>query len=482
MPVSSSLRVLFAAAELAPLVRVGGLGEVAGGLTTALRAAGADVQVVLPDYSRTPLKNEMSETLDVPDWVGGATARTGHLDGFGAVTLVMVDDIERAGPYGDPGGVAYWDNDRRFFRFSAAVAEIARRTMPDVLHVNDWHTAAALAWAPPEIATVLSIHNLAYQGDADRGWLQVFGERSYAYDRRGRCNPLAGGLLLADRVVAVSPQYAAEILQEPLGCGLTDVLGAKHGTGQIVGIVNGIDTNEWNPSGDSLLAANFSVKSKTGKAACKAALQQRMGLPLSDGPVFGFVTRLVDQKGIEFVVEASQYLRSMNGQLVVLGSGDRSLADALHLAAANDPERIAFSEGFNLTLSHEIFAGADCYLMPSRFEPCGLAQMQAMAYGTIPIVTDVGGLHDTVIDNDDDSANGTGFVSRQVSSAGLVDAMHRAATAFGKKPIWRSIQTRAMTTDWSWAAPTLRYLELYEATAAAKRSEKQLVKPSQVKQ
>jgi starch synthase len=456
------MRVLFAAAELAPLVRVGGLGEVAGGLTTALRAAGAEVQVVLPDYSATLLTNETNQTITVPEWVGGATARTGHLDGFGEVTLIAVDDIERKGPYGDPGGEAYPDNDRRFFRFSAAVAEMARITMPDVLHVNDWHTAAALAWTPPEIATVLSIHNLAYQGDADRGWLQVFGDHSYAYDRRGRCNPLAGGLLLADRVVAVSPRYAAEILDDPLGCGLTDILGAKQGSGQLVGIVNGIDSNEWNPSSDSVLAANYSVKSKTGKATCKAALQHRVGLPSSDGPVFGFVTRLVDQKGVEFVIEAAQYLRSMNGQLVVLGSGDRSLTDALHAAAANDPERVAFAEGFNLTLSHQIFAGADCYLMPSRFEPCGLAQMQAMAYGTIPIVTNVGGLHDTVVDNDDDSSNGTGFVSRAVSSAGLVDAMHRAIAAFGKKPIWRSIQNRGMTADWSWAAPTGEYLKLYE--------------------
>ncbi len=456
------MRIVYAAAELAPLFRVGGLGEVSGGLTRALRNANLDVRVVLPDYSGTVLSDETVETLDVPEWVGGATARTGVLEGFGELTLVDVPDIRRTGPYGDPGGDGYWDNDRRFFRFSAAVAEIARRVQPDVLHVNDWHTAPALAWSPAGMPSVVSIHNLAYQGDSDRGWLQVFGERSYAYDRRGRCNPLAGALILADRVVAVSPTYAEEILDEPLGCGLTDILGARAAGGAVVGIVNGIETDEWNPSADPLIAAPFSATKRTGKADCRAALLDSMGLADLGGPVFGFVSRLVDQKGVEFIVEAARFLRSMNGQLVVLGSGDRSLADSLHREASRQPDRVAFHEGFSLPVSHQIFAGSDCYLMPSRFEPCGLAQMQAMAYGTIPVVTDVGGLHDTVIDPMNDPESWTGFVSDEVSTAGLIDAMHRATNAFRNKVIWRAAQRRGMTTDWSWKAPAQRYIELYQ--------------------
>ena len=417
---------------------------------------------MLPDYSGTVLADETVETLDVPDWVGGATARTGVLEGFGELTLVDVPDIRRTGPYGDPGGDSYWDNDRRFFRFSAAVAEIARRVQPDVLHLNDWHTAPALAWTPAGMPSVVSIHNLAYQGDSDRGWLQVFGERSYAYDRRGRCNPLAGALILADRVIAVSPTYAAEILDEPLGCGVTDILGARAAGGDVVGIVNGIETDEWNPNADPLIAAPFSATKRTGKVDCRTELLATMGLTDLGGPVFGFVSRLVDQKGVEFIVEVAQFLRSMNGQLVVLGSGERSLADSLHREVSRQPDRVAFHEGFSLPVSHQIFAGSDCYLMPSRFEPCGLAQMQAMAYGTIPIVTDVGGLHDTVTDPSDDTESWTGFVSTEVSTAGLVDAMHRATNTFRNKVIWRAAQRRAMTIDWSWKAPAQRYIELYE--------------------
>ncbi len=456
------MRILYAAAELAPLVRVGGLGEVSGGLTKALRAAGVDVQVVLPDYSGTPLADETVETLDVPGWVGGATARTGTLEGFGQLTLVDVPDIRRAGAYGDPGGDSYWDNDRRFFRFSAAVAELTRRSQPDVLHANDWHTAPALAWSPAEVGTVVSIHNLAYQGDSDRGWLHVFGDRSYAYDRRGRCNPLAGALILADRIIAVSPTYATEILTEPMGCGLTDILGARAASGAVVGIVNGIEADEWNPETDSLIAAPFSATKRTGKELCRAALLDTVGLQDLGGPLFGFVSRLVDQKGVEFIVEAARYLRSVNGQLVVLGSGDRALADQLYSATTEQPDRVAFSEGFSLPLSHQIFAGVDCYLMPSRFEPCGLAQMQAMAYGTIPVVTDVGGLHDTVIDPLDEPDTWTGFVSADVSTAGLVDAMHRATAAFRNKVVWRAAQRRGMTADWSWRQPAQRYIELYK--------------------
>jgi starch synthase len=468
------MRVVFAAAELAPLIRVGGLGEVAGGLTRALRAAGIEVRVVVPDYWGSELVDETVSPIDVPEWVGKASARTGHLDGFGEVTLVDVPDIRRKGAYGDPGGEGYADNDRRFIRFSAAVAALCLADPPDLLHVNDWHTAAALAWIPESIATVISIHNLAYQGDADRGWLQVFGaegfDRSHAYDRRGRCNPLAGGLILADRVIAVSPHYAAEIVEEPLGCGLSDILGARHGHGSLVGIINGIDTREWNPMGDSVLPASFGVKSKTGKTKCKAALQLRMDLPVSDGPLFGFVTRLTEQKGVEFVLEAAEFLSSVNGQLVVLGSGDKALADQLHAVVATNPERVAFHEGYDLTLSHMIFAGADCYMMPSRFEPCGLAQMQAMAYGTVPIVTDVGGLHDTVTDVSEHPDGGTGFVSSVVSTAGLVDAMHRASAAFAKKPLWRSIQHRGMTTDWSWNDPAVDYIELYKQVIIEKNA------------
>jgi starch synthase len=464
------MRILFAAAEMAPLVRVGGLGEVAGGLTKALRAAGAEVQMVVPDYSETPLADERIEVIEVPEWVGAATARTGTLEGFGEVTLVDVPDIRRLGAYGDPDGDGYTDNDRRFFAFSAAVAAIASSSNPDIVHVNDWHTGAVLAWAPEHIPTVASIHNLAYQGHADPGWLLVFGDRSTAYDRDGHCNPLAGSLLLADRVVAVSPNYATEILHEPLACGMEDILRARSADGALVGIINGIDGAEWNPETDASLAAPFTAKKLTGKKACKAALRATMDLPEASGPLFGFVTRLVEQKGIEYVIEMAQFLDSIDGQLVILGSGERALSDAVQQLVETNRDRVAFYQGYDLDLSHQIFAGADCYVMPSRFEPCGLAQMQAMAYGTLPVVTDVGGLHDTVIDLTRHPTVGTGFVSRTVSGAGMVDAMHRAAGLFTDRKQWAAAQHRAMTTDWTWAGPTQEYLELYQEAIRIKRN------------
>ncbi len=458
------MHVLFATAELAPLVRVGGLGEVSGGVTRELRRLGVHVDVVLPDYFGTALADETIIDLDVPEWAGPAVARHGVLADFGHVTLVDVPDMARLGAYGDPGGGGYWDNDRRFIRFSAAVAALAILTSPDVVHVNDWHTSAALAFLPGGIPSVVSIHNLAYQGACDRGWLMVFGERQLAYDWQGNCNPLRGALSLADRIIAVSPNYAKEIAGPEMGCGMEDLL-AERGD-SVVGIVNGIDTDEWDPSNDRALSASFGTGDLGGKAVCKADLRQQLGLEPTTGPLIGFVSRLVEQKGVDLLVEAAQFLPSMDAQLVVLGSGERSFCDELHAAATRHHERVAFHEGFDLTLSHRIFAGADLYVMPSRFEPCGLAQMQAMRYGTLPVVTGVGGLVDTVIDLTTSPTTGTGFVSSQVTTAGIVDALHRGARLFSSKRAHSSAQRRAMKADWGWTSPAEQYLKVYRSIAA----------------
>jgi starch synthase len=453
------MHVLFATAELAPLVRVGGLGEVSGGVTRELRRLGVDVDVALPDYFATPLGNETIIPLDVPEWVGPATARHGELADFGPVTLIGVTDIQRAGPYGDPGQPGYWDNDRRFFRFSAAVAALARLTSPDVIHVNDWHTGATLAFTPPELPSVASIHNLAYQGISDYGWLQVFGERSGAYDHFGNCNPLHGCLVLADRIIAVSPTYANEITQPENGCGLDGLLAGRGA--DLVGIINGIDTIEWNPAADPVIAAPFSVDDLRGKARCRADLRAQMGLGHATGPLVGFVSRLVEQKGVDFLIEAAEFLESIDAQLVIVGNGEKAFVDALRAAAVRQPERIVFREAFDLTMSHRVFAGSDLFAMPSRFEPCGLAQMQAMRYGTLPVVTGVGGLVDTVIDLTRFPTTGTGFVSSSVSAAGMVDAFHRAAMVFGARERFALAQRRAMQIDWSWRGPAQQYLDLY---------------------
>ncbi len=476
------MRVVFASAELAPLVRVGGLAEAAGGLTFALRNAGVKVEVVVPDYGgegQPELADEVIEYLNVAEWVGGATSRRGHLAGFGEITLVTVPGIQRSNPYGEPGSAGWHDNDRRFFAFSAAVAAIVEERGADLVHCNDWHTAPTLAFVAPKVATVLSLHNLAYQGQCHIGWLDVLGvrgvDRAQAYARNGECNPLAGGLKLADAIVAVSPNYAAEIMTHEHAAGLDDVLNSR--VGAVKGILNGIDIGAWSPVTDPLIPANYrqpDLRSgdSTGKAKCRRALRDELGLPQVDGPLIGFVTRLVDQKGVDFMIKAARYLDGIDAQLVVLGAGDAALSTSLRQLQTVHPERVAFREAFDLGLAHRIFAGCDLYAMPSRFEPCGLAQMQAMAYGTIPVVTDVGGLHDTVIDADVDPEHGNGFVSVHISSAGLVDALHRATRSWLVKKRRAQIIRNGMSTDWSWAGPANQYVELYASLLAAKKAKK----------
>ena len=464
------MRVVMASAEVAPYVRVGGLAEAAGGLALALRRQGVELHVVVPDYfgPSTELAEERVETLDVPPWVGGATARTGDLAGFGTITLVDVPGMQRPYVYGEPGGFGWEDNDRRFMAFSVAVVAIARMRKADVLHANDWHTGAALGFAGPTLPSVFSIHNLAYQGQCDVGWLHVLGQfgkdRQFAYESYGECNPMVGALRLADRIVAVSPHYAAEILTPEGGAGLDGVLRSRGDA--VVGILNGIDVESWNPETDAFLPRNYRASSlrtgsSAGKAECRAELLREVALDDLNGPVIGFVSRLVDQKGVDLVIEAAQFLRSLGAQLVVLGACDAHLVQGLRLRALQFPERIAFRDGFDLGLAHRIFAGSDLFVMPSRFEPCGLAQMQSMAYGTIPVVTDVGGLHDTVIDADRDADAGNGFSTEVLNAAGLVDALHRAVRAWSVKKRRAAIIANGASTDWSWEGPAERYIELY---------------------
>ena len=428
-----------ATAELAPLVRVGGLAEAVSGLVKALRADGLDVTVALPDYSAAALVGEKIFTLEVPEWTGPARARVGHLEGFGEVALIDLPGIARSHPYMRPDGLFGWDdNDRRFTGFSIACAALAVVIGADVVHANDWHTAAIFAFLPPGVRTVFGVHNLAYQGDSDAGWVDAFPNHGQAFLRSGRCNPMAGGVTVADRVVAV------------------------------IGIRNGIDVSEWDPMIDRHLASNygvsdFGVANPATKAANTAALRRRFNLEGGDGPLLGIVTRLVHQKGLDLVEGLAPYLASVDAQLVVLGSGDPPTAARFRALAQADPARVAFFEGYDIALSHQVFAGADLYLMPSRFEPCGLAQMQAMAYGAIPIVTNVGGLHDTVIDADSQPASGNGFIARHLDEAGLVDAVHRAARAWRERRRRADIIRRGMRTDWSWTAPAKAYRALYES-------------------
>lgn len=454
------MHVLLATAELSPLVKVGGLGDAVAGLRSALLAAGVEVTTVLPDYSGWKLGGERLVKLDVPAWAGPASARFGTLPDGTPLTLVKVPGIARSHPYLDEDGQGWTDNPARFMAFAAAVASVAEVTDPDLVHANDWHVGPTLGFLPESMPTVFTIHNLAYQGRTDGTWLEVIPRRPEAFEWWGDTNPLSGAIALADKVVTVSPNYAREILTSEFGAGLDGPLEAR--APDLVGITNGIDTDVWDPATDPLLPTHFHADDLHGRRELRSELLSRVGWRGAD-PVIGVVTRLTHQKGVDLAMATAPYLEGMGARLLVLGSGDRALADQVRSHVEQYPDRVHFWEGYDEASARLIFAGADLLAMPSRFEPCGLNQMQAMRYGSIPVATAVGGLVDTIVDADVDSVHGTGFLAKDVTVAGMVDAFHRSVRALRSPKRRATIMHNGMTTDWSWTVPAARYREIYEA-------------------
>ncbi|HSB84875.1 MAG TPA: glycogen/starch synthase [Ilumatobacteraceae bacterium] len=454
------MKVLFATAEFAPLARVGGLAAAAAGLVAELRSRGVDVQVVLPDYFTTPMAEEKTIALSVPEWAAPARARSGMVEGVGRITLIQAHGITRSHPYLQPDGHGWSDNDRRFMAFSAAIAALAEHAAPDVLHLNDWHTCAALAHLARRPPTMLTIHTLAYQGRTNPGWLRTLPHDVSAFEQWGDCNPLLGGIRLADVVVAVSPNYAAEITTPQGGFGLDGPLREKGD--RLTGILNGIDVSEWDPQHDPYLTTRYSADDTSAKTSIRRELLQAHGLIDAGGPLLTMVTRLVDQKGVDLMLPLTPYLGRLGASMIVLGDGDQWLADALTASAAAHPDHVAFVRGYDQVLAHRLFAGADVFTMPSRFEPCGLAQMQSMRYGTLPLVTDVGGLHDTVVDIDSAPSRGTGVVVPDASSVALMDGLHRMVKAHSQPRRRAAMQRRGMAIDWSWKRPAMEHVDWYQ--------------------
>jgi starch synthase len=462
------MRVLFATAELGPLASVGGLAAAAAGLTSELRRHGdVDVDVVMPDYGDVALVDETVTTLDVPAWVGAASVRSGRHPAVGEVRLVSVPGMARPHPYLQPTGEGWPDNDERFLRFSAAVAAHAAATGPDVVHLNDWHTGAALAALDPAVPTVLSIHNLAYQGTTSSSWLDVIGPRAAHFEWWGSTNPLSGAIALADRIVAVSPTYATEITTPDGGFGLDGPLRDRGDA--VTGILNGIDTATWDPATDTHLAATFDRRRLADRTPNRSELRARLALPDDGVALATVVTRLTHQKGIDLLVPLVPVLHEVPVRLAILGAGDAVLAGELRHLAASHPESLVFVEGYDEALSHLMFGGADVYLMPSRFEPCGLTQMQAMRYGAVPVVTAVGGLVDTVVDADRNPATGVGFVAERADPIHLFAALVRAVRRVGDRRRLPSLQRRMMAHDWSWRLPARQYADLYRDLRATDR-------------
>lgn len=478
------MRVLFASAELAPVTGVGGLGEAVAGLMGALRESGVTVDVVLPDYapSRVPLAGETQRRLTVPAWAAPASVRVGEHATAGRVHLVSVPGIERSHPYLQPDGQGWPDNDARFLAFSRAVAAMVRRDPPDVLHLHDWHTGAVLAALPEAPPTVLTLHNLAYQGVTDRSWLRRLGPHRRHYEWWGGTNPLSGAIALADRVVAVSPHHAAEIRTPSGGFGLDAALRARGDA--VTGIRNGIDVARWDPAHDAWLAAPMRAGDRAllaAKARNRAAALREVGWPVDGPPLAVLTARLTSQKGVDVVGPLAPILRHVPLRLVVLGVGERDIARTLAGLAADHPESLAFVERYDERLSHVLLAGADLCVVPSRFEPCGLVQMQAMRYGTIPVVTPVGGLVDTVPDVDfgagagagagagSGSMLGNGIVAEGTDAVSVAAALFRAARLVADRRRRPALVRRLMGLDWSWREPAARYVEEYERAMAARR-------------
>ena len=465
------MHVLFATAEVAPLVTVGGLAQASAGLVAELRRQGVDVTLVLPDYGAVTLTGESVRPLTVPDWVGPASVRSGVHPDVGAISLVRAPGLERSHPYLQPSGEGWPDNDRRFLAFSQCVSALAVEDGPDVLHLNDWHTGSALAALDGSIPSVLSLHNLAYQGQTDGSWLKQIGPRASHFEWFGGTNPLSGAIALADAIVAVSPHYATEILTPEGGFGLDGAL--RNRWDAVCGILNGIDPTVWDPAADPALVGTYAATTKPGERDSarrrnRAAVFERAGFDpvlLDDGvPLAVMVTRLTGQKGADLLLPVVPILKSIPLRVVVLGAGEASIAAGLRAAAEEHPTWFAFVQGYDDAFGHRLFGAGDLYLMPSRFEPCGLAQMQAMRYGAVPVVTDVGGLHDTVVDADE-RRDGSGFVAHEASSVSVISALFRAVRRMSNARQRHALINRIMKLDWSWHSPARQYIELYDRLA-----------------
>jgi len=484
------MKVLFATSELAPWVKTGGLGDVAAALPPALQAAGVDIRVLVPAYPT--LRAAFPDAVECarPHWLGGVLPTASLLQATTAAgtQLLLLDYApyyDRPGnPYLGADGRDWPDNALRFGLLSRVAAWLGSTAStldwrPDVVHCNDWQTALApayLYYQPGATArTLVTVHNLAFQGLFGSATLPDLGLPDFSWhpegvEYYGYLSFLKAGLRFADAITTVSPTYAREIQTEAEGMGLDGLL--RHRRDVLSGILNGIDTAAWDPAADAALVKpfkRFDAARLAAKAANKAALQRQSGLEERDDmPLFAIVSRLTQQKGLDLVAAVAADLLDLPAQLIVLGNGDSALEASFRVLAQIDRGRCAVQIGFDEAQAHRIEAGADIFLMPSRFEPCGLNQMYSLRYGTPPLVRATGGLADTVIDAADAVA-GNGFVFVEPDAPALLAALRRAADTWRDKKRWRQLQKNGMAGDYSWAAPAQRYSACYTSLCAALR-------------
>jgi starch synthase len=474
------MKVLSVASEVFPLVKTGGLADVAGALPLALAPSGISMRTIVPGYPVVLAKiGTTRQVAELPDLLG-RPARLLFAEHAG-LELYVIDCAElydrEGGPYVDTEGKDYIDNWQRFAALARAAVDLANGLdpdwAPDLLHGHDWQAGLVPLYLKysevgPHTPSVLTIHNIAFQGQFSAQIFPALGLPPAAFavdgvEYYGDVGYLKGGLRTAWAITTVSPTYAEEILEPQFGMGLEGLIGER--VHDLIGIVNGIDDAVWNPATDSQIAATYDAKRLAARAANREALEKRFGLAATDGPIFCVVSRLTWQKGIDLVIDAADEIVRHGGKLAVLGSGDPVLEAGMRAAAERHPGRVAIVFGYDEPLSHLMQAGADAILIPSRFEPCGLTQLYGLRYGCVPVVGRTGGLADTIID-----ANGaalaagaaTGIQFSPIDRHGFGQALRRAFRLFEDKAAWRRIQKTAMSADVSWQTGAGQYASLYK--------------------
>lgn len=480
------MRVLQVSAEIYPLLKTGGLADVAGALPAALARVGCEVRVLLPGFPA--ITSQLTDAVDVAEftapWGERARLRFGRFAALGGQAGYVIDApalYDRPGnPYHDGAGQAYADNHRRFALLGLAAARLAQGLdalwAPRIVHSHDWHAALTNAYlalgAAPGARTVYTVHNLAYQGLFDARVLAEIGLPARAFavtgvEFHGALSFMKAGLYYADRITTVSPTYAREIQTVEQGCGLDGLLRDRRSV--LSGILNGVDETVWNPATDALLPSRYDAQRIAGKARCKAALQSELGLAVDNTqPLFGIVSRLVEQKGLPLLLAVLPDIVARGGQLVMLGSGDAALEAAFTDAARAHPLQVAVRIGYDEAFAHRVFGATDLTLVPSRYEPCGLTQLYGLRYGSLPLVRRVGGLADTVVDSSLETlaeGTATGVVFDRFDADDMRSAVRRAFALYRRRPDWRAVQRRAMAQDVSWTASAERYAALYSELA-----------------
>ena len=480
------MKIAFLASEVIPYAKTGGLADVAGALPKFLSGLGADVRVYMPLYREVRKKNLPLEPVlaDASLDLGGKRVTFSvFAHRAGGLSVFFIDQavyFDRDQLYGTPAG-DFPDNAERFAFFSRASLETMRATgfRPDVVHGHDWQAAAAFAYLKFSYAddpffagtrSLFTIHNLAYQGLFEKDVLGRIGLPESLFNMNdlefyGKVNTLKAGILYATAVTTVSPRYSREIQTPEFGCGLDGLL--RHRADALHGILNGVDYQDWDPATDRLIPRNFGPADLAGKKDCRAELVRMFGLSApSDLPVAGMVTRLAGQKGLDIICEALDALLGLGLTFVILGTGDQKIQDFLLKAQKKHPTRLGLKIAFDEKIAHTIYAGSDIFLIPSRYEPCGLTQMYALKYGTIPVVRATGGLDDSIQEYDPLAGSGNGFKFVEAAPEALLSAAACSIEAFRRPEAWKALVGNAMAADFSWERSAAAYLDLYKKIAA----------------